>query len=106
MINEYIKKKGYFALLCLSVLVLGFSIYQYAIVSQLESANAYTTSKPDNGHFWSDMECSSTLCITGGNIGVGTDAPTTKLDIVGTLKATNFCTTSNICLNSITDFLR
>lgn len=55
-----------------------FAIYQYAneLKTDLASA-AYSTSRPANGHSWSEMECTAGLCVTAANkVGIGTDNPT------------------------------
>ena len=80
-------------LLIISIfLCLTFSIYQYGDILRLELAKAYDASKPANGHNWSEMQCTSDLCITDGKIGIGTDAPATKLDVVGAIKLGNDAT--------------
>lgn len=46
------------------------------------------------------MECTSSLCVTGENVGIGTDSPTTKLQVSGTVKATDVCNENGICLSA------
>jgi hypothetical protein len=63
---------------------LSFVAYQYIKELQLEFTNAaYSTSKPANGHSWSEMECTSGICIVEGNTGMGTFNPGYKLDVQG-----------------------
>lgn len=65
-------------------------IYQYVQVFQAEIVGAYTSSKPANGHSWSEMECTSGLCITADNkVGIGTDAPAQKLSVAGMIETTS-----------------
>jgi len=104
-IIEYISQKGPYIIFFISILVFSFSVFQYVLVSRINVVNAYTT-KSINGHSWTDMECSSTLCVGGEKTGIGTDNPSVKLEVDGTLKATDACTNSGICLSNITDFLR
>jgi len=101
---KYINQAGPYIIFSISIFVFIFSIFQYVLVSRINVASAYTE-KSINGHSWSEMECSSTLCV-GEKIGIGTSNPSMKLDVNGTLKATDACTNSGICLNNITDFLR
>lgn len=87
--------------LSIPFLILGFSIYQYTRELQAEQASAaYSTSKPANGHLWSEMECTSSLCVIGENVGIGTDSPTTKLQVSGTVKANDVCNDAGICLSA------
>jgi len=67
---------------------------------QLEMANA-NYPKPANGHSWSEMECTSGLCVTADNkVGIGTDSPVEKLVVSGNARATDVCTDAG-CLNSL-----
>jgi len=70
------------------LLGLAIGIYQYVKEFQVElTSAAYTTSKPANGHSWSEMECTSGLCVTeNNNVGIGTDNPTEKLQVSGNAK--------------------
>ena len=69
-----------------AVIFLGLSmaIYQFS--------GAYF-SAPNPGHSWSEIECSEGLCIigTGANqkVGIGTDAPSQKLTVNGTIKSSS-----------------
>jgi hypothetical protein len=87
------------------VLFLGLSIaiYQYAKELQSEfTSAAYSTSKPANGHSWSEMECTSDLCVTGGKIGMGTDSPSKKLSVVGDIGASgDICNGTGNCLSAL-----
>lgn len=92
-------KKSIFAILSISILAIVFSIFQSTRQIDLTSA-AYSSARPANGHSWTEMECNSSLCVTGGNIGIGTDSPTVKLEVSGTVKATDVCNSSGICLSN------
>ena len=59
----------------------------YFLKTELEIANAYS-SKPANGHSWSEIECSSSLCINGSSVGIGTDSPGQKLSVAGIIQST------------------
>jgi hypothetical protein len=82
---------------------LSIAIYQYAKELQSEfTSAAYSTSKPANGHSWSEMECTSDLCVTGGKIGMGTDNPTYKLDVTGTIRGSvDVCNGAGNCLSAL-----
>ncbi len=81
-------KKSVIFFILISLSVISFSIYQYSKEFQAEFVKAYTSSKPANGHTWSEMECSQGLCITSGNkVGIGIDNPTEKLQVSGNIKA-------------------
>jgi hypothetical protein len=97
-------KKSIIFFVLISLFVLLFSIYQY--VKQFQSeivSGAYTSSKPANGHLWSEMECSQGLCITSGNnVGIGTDNPTEKLQVSGNIKASgDVCNGTGNCLSAL-----
>lgn len=79
------------------------AIYQYAKEMQTDWANAYTSSKPANGHSWGEMECTSDLCVkTGAGVGVGTDNPTEKLQVTGNIKASgDICNGTGNCLSAL-----
>jgi hypothetical protein len=93
---------------------LSVAIYQYAKELQSEfTSAAYSTAKPANGHSWSEMECTSDLCVTGGKVGMGTDSPTEKLQVTGNIKAsgtinatgvitgTDVCNSTGNCLSAL-----
>jgi hypothetical protein len=79
------------------------AVYQYTKELQSEfTSAAYSTSKPANGHSWSEMECTSDLCVTGGKIGIGTDNPTVKLEVSGDFKASgDVCNGTGNCLSAL-----
>jgi len=87
------------------VIFLGLSlaIYQYAKVLQTDLANAYSTSKPANGHSWAEMQCTEGLCVTADNkVGVGTDNPTEKFQVTGNIKASgDICNGTGNCLSAL-----
>ncbi|MDD4531307.1 MAG: hypothetical protein PHH21_01200 [Candidatus Pacebacteria bacterium] len=68
-----------------------------------DAAIAYYTAKPSLGHSWSEMECSEGLCIASdNNVGIGTDSPTEKLQIVGDLSVSgDVCNGSGNCLSAL-----
>jgi hypothetical protein len=88
-------------------------VVQYISFLQSEIARAYTSGKPANGHFWSEMECTSDLCVkTGSGIGIGTDNPSKKLDVVGDINssgkitaATDMCIGSGACLSELNNYI-
>jgi hypothetical protein len=98
---------------------LSIAIYQYAEEFKADFANAYSSSKPANGHSWSEMECTAGLCVTSDNkVGIGTDSPTEKLHVTGNIgvtgdisstgtimATTDVCTGSGACLSDIDDFI-
>jgi hypothetical protein len=84
---------------------LSIAIYQYAKELQSEfTSAAYSTSKPANGHSWSEMECTAGLCVTSGDkVGIGTDNPTEKLEVIGNFKASgDVCNGTGNCLSALT----
>jgi len=93
-------------LLIFLVVFLGLSVAIYQYVKELQSdlANAaYSISKPANGHSWSEMECTAGLCVTvGDKVGIGTDNPTEKLEVVGNFKASgDVCNGTGNCLSAL-----
>ena len=77
-------KKNLIFIASISLLALSLSVFQYVKQFQAEyTSAAYSTTKPANGHTWGEMECSSTLCLTGENTGLGTSTPGYKLDVQG-----------------------
>lgn len=84
------------------------AIYQYAKEFQVEFARAVST-KPANGHLWSEMECNAGgLCVAGidndQKVGIGTNTPTQKLEVNGSILATgtgDVCNGTGKCLNSV-----
>ncbi len=77
-------KKSIIFVVLISLFSISFSIYQYVREFKTDLVGAaYSSTKPANGHTWSEMECSSTLCLTGGNTGLGTSTPGYKLDVQG-----------------------
>jgi len=96
-------------LFLISILVLcafPFSVYTYITTFQAEIADAYSTSKPINGHYWIEMECNTGLCVTGGNkVGIGTENPTEELEVVGdVLVSGDACNKDNYCLSDLEGF--
>jgi len=61
-------------------------IYQYIQVFQTELVKgAYDENKKANGHSWSEMQCTEGLCVKDDKVGIGTDNPSGKLDVVGNI---------------------
>lgn len=80
-------KKLYILFFTAFILFLAMA-FQYLQELKTDFVNAYTT-KPANGHSWAEMECTSDLCVVPGTgIGLGTDSPTLKLSVVGSVGAT------------------
>jgi hypothetical protein len=78
-----------FSILLLSLIATAF---QYVEVLKSEIVKAYSATKPANGHSWTEMECTSDLCIINDKVGIGTDNPATKLDVSGNLSITGTMT--------------
>jgi hypothetical protein len=85
----------------LLVIFLGLFLATYQYIKEVQELNAaYSTSKPAYGHSWSEMECTSDLCIKPGvGVGVGTDNPTVKFEVNGDIKGTEVCNTIGNCLS-------
>lgn len=94
------------------ILLVGFvvAIHQYVEEFKSEFANAYSSSKPANGHSWAEMECTTGLCVTSeNNVGIGTDNPSTKLEVNGSILASgagDVCNGAGACLSDINDFVQ
>jgi len=98
-----------------SLIMIGLSagIYQYVRVFQTEIVGAYNATKPANGHSWSEMQCTSDLCVTDGKVGIGTDAPSQKLEVNGNISSsgtitatTDVCNGAGACLSDINEFVQ
>lgn len=90
-----------------SILVLTIlaTAFQYVNILKSEIVDAYSAIKPANGHSWSEMECTSGLCVTSDNkVGIGTDSPSKKLEVNGDILASgtgDVCNGSGRCLSSV-----
>jgi hypothetical protein len=84
---------------------LSVAVFQYVREFNYEFVRAYSTSKPANGHSWSEMECTAGLCVTTDNkVGVGTDSPSKKLEVNGDILASgtgDVCNGTGKCLSSV-----
>jgi len=93
--------RKFFIIFFFTSIALGVSIYQYIQEFKMELADAYN-GKPAAGHSWSEIECSEGFCITADNkVGIGTDQPTTKLEVNGVIKGTDVCNNSGNCLSAL-----
>ena len=83
------------------------AVYQYAVNLQADFANAYSATKPANGHSWTEMECTEGLCVTASNrVGIGTDNPDKKLSVIGDINASgDICNGAGACLSDLNDFV-
>jgi hypothetical protein len=90
----------------ITFLSFSLAIYQYTKELKFDLVRAYSTSKPANGHSWSEMECTTGLCVTGDNkVGIGTDSPTEKLEVIGNiLVGEDACNGEDYCLSDLTGF--
>jgi len=99
-------------LIIFSIIFLGlsFAIYQYATELKTDLASAaYTTSKPANGHSWSEMECpEGGLCIRGEGtnqkVGIGLEPISTskKFEVNGDIKTSgDICNGTGNCLSAL-----
>lgn len=92
------KKQNLFIVSTIFFFGLIFSMCQYYNTFKTEGVSAVTIGTHNPGHAWSEMECSSdTLCIDATNkrLGIGTNTPSTQLDVAGSIHATN-----SICVGS------
>jgi len=106
-------KKVNFSIIFILVFVsLAAGIFQYIQTFKAEIVDAYW-GKPNPGHFWSEMECTTGLCVTAGNkVGIGTDNPSDKLNVVGSVGVTgsitasgDVCNASGACLSQLNSFI-
>jgi hypothetical protein len=99
------KKQQLIILLFIMIIGLTIGAYQYVQIFQAELAEAFQASKPANGHAWSEMQCTNGLCVTADDkVGIGTDAPTTKLEVNGSILASgvgDICNSAGKCLSSV-----
>jgi len=95
-------KKQYLIYSALAIIALVSGVFQYYQTFKAEVVDAYQASKPAAGHSWSEMQCTAGICVTAGNkVGMGTDNPTEKLDVVGNIKASgDVCNGSGKCLSA------
>jgi len=100
------KKLRIFFLITLIIIGIGSGVFQYVKTFQAEIVSAYQNNKPAAGHSWTEMQCTSDLCITNNKVGVGTDSPSQKLEVNGSILATtDICNGSGACLSQIEDFI-
>lgn len=93
-------KSNTFIIAFVSLLGLSLAIYQYVNELQAELASA-ASSKPANGHIWSEMECNDGLCVTGGDkVGIGATSPEYKLDVGGQINASGGLCIAKDCKTS------
>jgi hypothetical protein len=77
------------AILLFILLFLTIGIIASNYVNQLGALFAEGVA-PNPGHSWDQMECSSELCVNGGNVGIGTATPGVKLDVGGVIRGKGF----------------
>jgi hypothetical protein len=90
-----------FSILLLSLIATAF---QYVEVLKSEIVKAYSVTKPANGHSWTEIECTSGLCIINDKVGIGTDSPSQKLEVNGSILASgagDICNGAGKCLSSV-----
>jgi|GEM_PF-1094627 len=98
------KKRKIFILIFFIIAGLGVGIFQYVKTFRAEIVAAYQASKPAAGHSWTEMQCTSDLCIdtTNHRVGIGTDSPSKPLEVTGdALFSGDVCNGSGKCLDSI-----
>lgn len=86
--------------------MVGFAlaIFQYLNVFLAEFVSAYDATKPAVGHDWSEMQCTSDMCIdtTNHRVGIGTDSPAESLEVTGDILSTgDVCNGGGKCLDSV-----
>jgi len=96
-------KKSIVFVILISLFSISFFFFQYIKEFRADLVGAaYSTTKPANGHLWSEMECSSSLCLTGDSVGVGTFSPSQKLEVNGSgLFSGDVCNGGGKCLSSV-----
>ena len=84
-----IQKRHWIIIVIILFLLLSVEIWEYMRVTREDNqASAVTVGTPNPGHTWSSMECNAnSLCIdtTNNRVGIGTNTPTTKLDVNGVI---------------------
>jgi hypothetical protein len=83
-----IQKRHLFIIFCIFFLSIGIQTFQYLKTFKEEIVSAVTIGTPNPGHALSDLECNAdSLCIDATNdyVGIGTNTPTTKLDVNGVI---------------------
>ncbi|MCK9446701.1 hypothetical protein M0Q50_07560 [bacterium] len=96
-------KKNYLIILSLVTIALVSGVYQYCQTFKNEIVDAYQATKPINGHSWAEMQCTSDACLdtTNHRMGIGTDAPTKALEVVGDIYASGDICNSSGCLAGV-----
>jgi len=95
--------KKFILFITITLLAFSFSVYQYTKELGTDITRAAGI-KPNPGHLWSEMECSSDLCVNNGKIGMGTESPSKKLEVNGDILASgtgDVCNGSGKCLSSV-----
>lgn len=85
------KKQHLFIIVGVIFLGFIFAMLQYYAALEIENVSAVTIGTPNPGHRLSSLECSAdSLCVDTVNnrIGIGTNNPTKKLDVVGDVNIT------------------
>ncbi|MDD4074420.1 MAG: hypothetical protein PHU17_02790 [Candidatus Pacebacteria bacterium] len=78
------KKNNIIILSLFIFLTLGIVLFNYT--NQLTSLIAEAVA-PNPGHSWSELECTTDLCVTTTGVGIGTTIPTAKLYVEGDIIA-------------------